>query len=194
MVLCLSFGANREENSATVIPPKAWTSRNNLQVDGTETITSPLHCNTTMATICQMASGIYSPVGSLSGVGKTQHTGELLCQHEVQEEQRLGIQVTRHVTLLQSSGKKFRDKLVLARVFFPETYYLSITYIDLDVLQQNQFPQCHPYLEQVTATQHQAEAGDLCCSSALTSLWQVTTHTAFWSTDGFVFTCLRIHV
>lgn len=121
MVLCLSFGANREENSATVIPPKAWTSRNNLQVDGTETITSPLHCNTTMATICQMASGIYSPVGSLSGVGKTQHTGELLCQHEVQEEQRLGIQVTRHVTLLQSSGKKFRDKLVLARAFFPET-------------------------------------------------------------------------
>jgi len=32
-------------------------------------------------------------------------------------------------------GKKFRDKLLLARAIFPETYYLSITYIGLDVLQ-----------------------------------------------------------
>lgn len=47
-----------------------------------------------------------SPVRSLLGVGKTEHPGEFHSQHEIQEEQRLGIQVTGYIILLQGTEKK----------------------------------------------------------------------------------------
>lgn len=94
-------------------------------------------------------------MGRLPGVGKTQHPGKLHCQHEVQEEQRLGIQVTRHVTLLQSAGKKFRDKNYFLQATSTETHHLSVTYTGLDVLQliaTKPDPTMSLLLEQVTAT------------------------------------------
>jgi len=183
MVLCLSFGGNREENSATVIPPKAWTSRNNLRVNGIETITSLLNSVTPLWQPSAKRPHEYIHLWEAS-LELVKHNTRVNFFVSMKCKRSNGLEFRSQGTSLCCShiGEEVQRQITSCQGYLPRNLLPVHNLHRLGCFATNsnksRSHSATPYLEQVTATQHRAEAGDLCCFSALNSLWQVTTCTA----------------